>query len=126
MTSQTKHPFEVLHVRKARAIEIANRHAGAQMPGSPALRVDPFSHCSKYKGYGLTAHAQPTNTALYAADVVIERSGCSTRHFRALDYFYTVAEALSYATRWGRIWVDHRLRKVAVRAKRTDKLGPQT
>jgi hypothetical protein len=126
MTTQTKHPFEAVQVSKASAIEVANRPADMQMPVSQARHVDALSYCSIYKGYGLTAHTQPTNTDLYAADVVIERPGCSTRHFRALDYFYTAAEALGYATRWGRIWVDYRLRKVAERAIRTDKVERQT
>ena len=125
MTTQTKHPFEAVQVRKARAIEVSIRPADMQMPLSQARHVDPSSYCSKYRGYALTANAQPTNTDLYAADVVIERPGGSTRCFRALDYFYTAAEALGYATRWGRIWIDHQLRKAAVRAKRTDNVERQ-
>lgn len=116
MTTQTKHLFEVFEVTTARAIEVANRTADTQTPVSPAPRAGPLSYCSNYKGYGVTASARPTNSHLYAADVAIERSGCSTRHFRALDYFYTEVEALGYATRWARIWVDHQLRKVVAKA----------
>ena len=100
---------------KAREIELANRTADMRTSRSPAPRAGPLSYCSDYKGYGVTASARPTNSHLYAADVAIERSGSSTRHFRALDYFYTEAEALGYATRWARIWVDHHLRRVVAK-----------
>ena len=126
MTTQTKRLLESVHVRKARGVEVANRQADTRRLVSQPRHVDSLSYYSIYKGYGLTAHAQPTNNHLYAADVVIERPGCSTRRFRALDYFYTAAEALGYATRWGRIWVDYRLGKVAERATRTDSVEPQT
>lgn len=126
MTTQMKRLLESVHVKKARAVEVGNRQADTQRLVSQASHVDPLSYCSIYKGYGLTAHAQPTNNHMYAADVAIERPGCSTRRFRALDYFYTAAEALGYATRWGRIWVDYRLRKVAESATRTDTVERQT
>ncbi|SKC88775.1 hypothetical protein SAMN05446935_9766 [Burkholderia sp. YR290] len=79
-----------------------------------------MGYCSTYKGYRLSVHARRANTDLYAADLVIEQSHSSSCKFRALDYFYTAAEALGYATRWGRIWVDHRLQKVVERAMGTD------
>ena len=126
MTKHPKHPFEVVRVKKARTVEVANRPADMQMSVSQARHVAPLSYCSTYRGYGLKALAQPTDTDLYAADVAIERPGCSIRHFRALDYFYTAAEALGYATRWGRIWVDYRLRKVAESVMRSDKVERQT
>jgi len=126
MTTQTKHSFKAVQVRKTRAIQVANRPADRQVPVSQALNVEPLSYGSKYKGYGLTARAQPSHSDLYAADVAIERPGCSTRRFLALDYFYSEAEALGYATRWGKLWVDHRLRKVAVRAKNTDTVERHT
>jgi hypothetical protein len=126
MTTQTKHSCRAVHIGKARAIEVANRPANVPMPVSQALTADRLSYDSKYKGYGLTACAQPTHSDLYAADLAIERPGCSTRHFLALDYFYTAAEALRYATRWGKLWIDHRLRKVAVSAKSIDTVERNT
>lgn len=120
MTMPTKHQFRAVQIRKARTIEAADRPATMPMPVSQALSVDRSSYGSKYKGYALTACAKPTHRDLYAADVAIDRPGCSTRHFLALDYFYTAAEALRYATRWGKLWIDHRLQKVAVSAKSID------
>ena len=126
MTTQAKDPLEAVQVGKAPAVEFANRPTDMQMPATEARHVAPLSYCSKCRGYGLSAHARPANTDLYAADLVIERSGSSPRHFRALDYFYSAAEALGYATRGGRIWVDHRLRKVVERAMGTDNMERQT
>jgi len=99
-----------------------NQRSGRQSEAlfNSLLSVDRSSYGSKYKGYDLTACAKPTHRDLYAADVAIDRPGCSTRHFLALDYFYTAAEALRYATRWGKLWIDHRLQKVAVSAKSID------
>lgn len=125
MTTQTKYPFKAAGLRKARAIEVTNRPSDRQVSLSHARHVEPLSYYSTYKGYGLTAHANPTSADLYAADVVIERPGCSTCQFHALDYFYTAAEALGYATRWGRIWVDYRLRKAEEKAMGMDKLERQ-
>lgn len=120
MTTHAKHPLEAVQVGAAPAIEFANEPTDTQMPAPHTRHVVPSSYCSIYRGYGLSAHARPANTDLYAADLLIERSGSSPSHFRALDYFYSAAEALRYATRWGRIWVDHRLRKVVERSMATD------
>jgi hypothetical protein len=69
---------------------------------------------AQYQGYRLTARAEPVKSALHAAHLVIEGPGCPTQCcFHALDYFYDPAQALQYAIRWGRIWVEHRLTKVA-------------
>jgi hypothetical protein len=69
---------------------------------------------AQYQGYRLTARAEPVKSALHAAHLVIEGPGSPTqRCFHALDYFYDPAQALQYAIRWGRIWVEHRLTKVA-------------
>ena len=115
MRTQAKHPLQAVQAGKTLAIEFANRPADMQ-----ARHVAPLSYCSTYKGYRLSVHARPANTDLYAADLVIEQSNSSSCKFRALDYFYTAAEALGYATRWGRIWVDHRLQKVVERAMGID------
>ncbi|SAL06543.1 transcriptional regulator [Caballeronia calidae] len=62
------------------------------------------------------AQAEALKGALHAAHLVIEGPSCPTqRCFHALDYFYDPAQALQYAIRWGRIWVDHRLTKDAAR-----------
>lgn len=123
MRTQAKHPLQAVQAGKTLAIEFANQPADMQ-----ARHVAQWSYCSRYKGYRLSAHAQPANIDLYAADLVIEHSDASPCHFRALDYFYTAAEAVGYATRWGRIWVDHRLQKAAERAMVTNIMdrGPGT
>jgi hypothetical protein len=123
MRTQAKHLLQVVQARKTVAIEFANQAADMQGPAPQARHVAASSYCSRYKGYRLSAHARPANIDLYAADLVIEHSDSSPCHFRALDYFYTAAEALGYATRWGRIWVDHRLQKVVERAMGTDIKG---
>jgi hypothetical protein len=77
-------------------------------------RAGSVSCQAQYQGYRLTARAEPVKSALHAAHLVIEGPGCPTQCcFHALDYFYDPAQALQYAIRWGRIWVEHRLTKVA-------------
>lgn len=120
MRMQAKHPLQAVQAGKTLAIEFANRPADMQGPAPQARHIAPLGYCSTYKGYRLSVHARRANTDLYAADLVIEQSHSSSCKFRALDYFYTAAEALGYATRWGRIWVDHRLQKVVERAMGTD------
>ena len=120
MRTQAKHPLQAVQAGKTRAIEFATQPADMRRAAPQARHVVPLSYCSRYKGYRLSAHARLANIDLYAADLVIEQSDSSSRHFRALDYFYTATEALEYATRWGRIWVDHRLQKVVERAMGTD------
>ncbi|SEF13448.1 hypothetical protein SAMN02787142_8066 [Burkholderia sp. WP9] len=83
-------------------------------------RTDPLNCCADHEGYRLNACARPTNNGLYAADLVIGRAGFPSRHFSALDYFYDARQALRYATRWGRIWVDHQLKKPTCSASRLD------
>jgi hypothetical protein len=39
-------------------------------------------------------------------DLVIEKSGRAPKTFAARDCFFDDEQALRYATRWGRIWVD--------------------
>ena len=64
---------------------------------------------AQYQGYRLTARAEPVRSALHAAHLVIEGPGYPTqRCFHALDHFFDPAQALQYAIRWGRIWVEHR------------------
>ena len=120
MRTQAKHPLQAVQARKTLTIEFAKRPADMHGPAPQARQVAPLGCCSTYKGYRLSGRARPANTDLYAADLVIEQSESSTCKFHALDYFYTAAEALGYATRWGRIWVDHRLQKVVERAMSTD------
>ena len=59
-----------------------------------------------HRGYQLTASTCPVHGGLHAADLVIEKPGRSPESFSALDYFFDDQQALKYATRWGRIWVD--------------------
>ncbi|MFC4704036.1 MULTISPECIES: hypothetical protein [Paraburkholderia] len=89
-------------------------------------RVDTPSQCTEHNGYFLKARANLTNRDMYAADLVIERPGYPSRHFHALDHFYDAGQALRYATRWGRIWVDHQLKKIAGQENRFDCPGRQS
>jgi hypothetical protein len=59
-----------------------------------------------HRGYRLIARACPAHGGLHAADLVVEKSGRAPKTFAALDYFFDDEQALRYATRWGRIWVD--------------------
>jgi hypothetical protein len=59
-----------------------------------------------HRGYQLTATACAVQGGLHAAGIVIEQPGCAPRTFDALDYFFDHEQALSYATNWGRLWVD--------------------
>ncbi|HKU01046.1 MAG TPA: hypothetical protein VJS30_31595 [Paraburkholderia sp.] len=79
----------------------------------PEGSADMLNQCIEHNGYCLRARANPASRDLYAADLVIERPGSPSRHFHALDHFYDAGQALRYATRWGRIWVDHQVRKIA-------------
>jgi hypothetical protein len=63
---------------------------------------------TSHQGYRLTASAGPAHGGLHAADLIIEKPGGALKTFAALDYFFDRAHALTYATRWGRIWVDMR------------------
>lgn len=59
-----------------------------------------------HRGYRLIARTCPAHSGLHAADLVIEKPGHAPETFAALDYFFDDEQALRYATRWGRIWVD--------------------
>jgi hypothetical protein len=59
-----------------------------------------------HKGYHIIASTGPAHAGLHAANVVIERVGQEPYTFHALDYFYDAQQAVSYATQWGRLWVD--------------------
>ena len=63
---------------------------------------------TSHQGYRLTASACPAHCGLHAADLVIEKPGGALKTFVALDYFFDGEQALTYATHWGRIWVDTR------------------
>ncbi|BFG79918.1 hypothetical protein PTKU46_79520 [Paraburkholderia terrae] len=66
---------------------------------NPTVRGD-------YKGYRLTASTMPAHAELYSANLLVERPGRLPHSFHALDYFYDARQAVSYATAWGRLWVD--------------------
>jgi len=59
-----------------------------------------------HRGYRLKASTAPAHDGLHAADLTIEHPERPTQIFSALDYFYDGEQALTYATAWGRIWVD--------------------
>jgi len=67
---------------------------------------------SQYKGYLVHAAATPLHNGLYAATLQIEKPAeacASTARFPELDYFFEEEQALAYATRWGRLWIDNKI-----------------
>jgi hypothetical protein len=136
MRTQTKRLNETQTVRQERSVTISGQNLASQWNVSQSSA----SYQAEHQGYRLTARAEPVKSGLHAAHLVIEGPGCPTQHrFHALDYFYDPAQALQYAIRWGRIWVKHRLTKVAaqrivsaspassaelsLKAERTDQAG---
>ncbi|WP_063774615.1 hypothetical protein [Caballeronia cordobensis] len=115
MRTQTKRQDEMPKVRQECIVTISGENdLASQWNVSQGRRIAALSDQAEDQGYRLTARAEPVKSALYAAHLVIEGPGCRTpRCFHALDYFYDPAQALRYAIRWGRIWVDHRPTKVA-------------
>lgn len=112
MTMQAKRLNETPTVGLERSITISNRNVASQSKVSQSGRIGVVSDQAEHRGYRLTARAEPVKGALHAAHLVIEGPACPTpRSFHALDFFYDPVQALRYAIRWGRIWVDHRLAK---------------
>jgi hypothetical protein len=67
-------------------------------------------HAIQYKGYQVRAAATPLHNGLYAATLRLEKTAdhsTEALQFQELDYFYEPAQALAYATRWGRLWIDN-------------------
>lgn len=125
METQTKCSNEALEPGATPAIPITCRLVDTPAGGLQTERTEPLNCCAEYKGYRLNACARPTSSELYAADLVIGRPGFPSRHFRALDHFYDGRQALRYATRWGRIWVDHHLTKNTGNVSRQDNRARQ-
>lgn len=69
----------------------------------------PASRVSFHRGFGLRASTTPTGDGLHSADLVIEAPGRPPQAFNSLDFFYDHEQAISYATVWGRIWVDSKM-----------------
>ncbi|BFG80013.1 hypothetical protein PTKU46_80470 [Paraburkholderia terrae] len=126
METQTKRSNEALKPGATPAISITRRAADMPAILLQTGRTDPLNCCAEYEGYRLNACARPTSSELYAADLVIGRPGFPSRHFRALDHFYDARQALRYATRWGRIWVDHQLTKNTGNVSRLDNRAQQS
>jgi hypothetical protein len=61
---------------------------------------------TRYQGFRLIACAQSGRDGLHAASVSIEKQGHPARTFSDLDFFHADADALDYATTWGRIWIE--------------------
>ena len=61
---------------------------------------------TSHRGFLLTASSCPAHGGLLAADLVVQKPGHAPRSFFALDSFFDHEQAVSYATHWGRIWVD--------------------
>ncbi|SIT37016.1 conserved hypothetical protein [Paraburkholderia piptadeniae] len=126
MRTQGKHSFAALNTAGKSPIEDTGRFAAMQSSMLQTDRIAPLNHSTEHNGYLLRARAKPTHCDLYAADLVIERLGHPSRHFHALDHFYDAGQALRYAIRWGRIWVDHQANKILSNANRSDLLRRQS
>jgi hypothetical protein len=64
------------------------------------------SSTTSHRGFLLTASSCPVHGGLLAADLVVQQPGHAPRSFPALDFFFDHEQAVNYATRWGRIWID--------------------
>jgi hypothetical protein len=65
----------------------------------------------RYKGYKVAPVAQRLPNGLFAANLTIEETSPLQGHaysFDALDYFFDEENALAYAFRWARMWIDSR------------------
>ncbi|MCG5076669.1 hypothetical protein [Paraburkholderia tagetis] len=124
MRTQTNHSNSALQRCAEPAISVAGWSADMQSVIWQNTRTGALDCCAEHKGYRLEACARPSRNELYAADLVIGRPGFPSRRFRALDYFYDPRQALGYATRWGRIWIDHQVKKHAGNAGRLDDREP--
>jgi hypothetical protein len=122
--AQTKRLNETPTVGQDRSVTIGGHVLASQWNVSRSRRTGTVSYQAQHQGYRLTAQAEPVKSALHAAHLVIEGPNCSAqRCFHALDYFYDPAQALQYAIRWGRIWVDHRLANIAAQRLATASLA---
>jgi len=120
METQTKRSTEAQEPGATPAISTTRRAADMPAILLQTGHGDPLNYCAAYTGYRLNACAKPTSSELCGADLVIGRPGFPSRHFRALDHFYDAQQALRYATRWGRVWVDHQLTKNTGNVSRLD------
>ena len=73
------------------------------MQTQPSIVAPQFT---SHRGYGLRASSTQTRDGLHSADLIIEEPGRPPQAFNSLDFFYDGELAMSYATAWGRIWVD--------------------
>jgi hypothetical protein len=65
----------------------------------------------RYKGYEMTPSAPRLGNGLFAADLVLESHRgpyTDVERFEALDYFFEAEQAVAYALRWGKLWIDAR------------------
>ncbi|MEW9583714.1 transcriptional regulator [Paraburkholderia sp. DGU8] len=64
----------------------------------------------RYKGYEVAPAAQLLPNGMFAANLTIEKTSANNGKaysFDALDYFFDEENALAYACRWARVWVDN-------------------
>lgn len=113
MRTQKKDLLTALNISGSPAVPDTSQRVEMSTCVLPKGSVDTLNQCIEHRGYCLSARANPANRDLYAADLVIDRPGYPSRHFHALDHFYDAGQALRYATKWGRIWVDHQVKKIA-------------
>jgi hypothetical protein len=61
---------------------------------------------TRYRGFRLIAYSHSGDDGLHSASIIIEKPGYPARCFNDLDFFHDGDDALSYATTWGRIWIE--------------------
>src|SRR5690348_7605848 len=79
MRRQTKNSDDVPEANATPALSLTCRSGDMQAIVLQAGRVDSLNYCADYEGYRLKARASPTDNALYAADLVVERRGFPSR-----------------------------------------------
>ena len=67
-----------------------------------------MTHALRYKGYAVAAAAALQPNGLFAANLTIEKTHGQGRaySFDAIDFFFDEENALAYASRWERLWID--------------------
>jgi hypothetical protein len=67
-----------------------------------------MNHSLSYKGYAVAPEAARQPNGLFAANLTIENTQGEKRaySFSAIDYFFDEENALAYASRWARVWID--------------------
>jgi len=99
--TEPSHIDEIIAPLRERGVAVPKKRMHSQS-NMPTTRI------SFHRGFGLRASTTPTGGGLHSANLVVEEPGRPPQAFNSLDFFYDDEQAISYATIWGRIWVDSR------------------